>query len=531
MKKIAVFLLAYLLIGVAVTQHRMHVEHWSRGGPEIAVVVLIYPVIYPYGETIRFVRAIEEYAYRRESNARHVALLSPPGYEPLVREGILAYERNKPIAPYDFLVQKMKKNPPSITDARTAYLLHQLSLATQAMGDGARARADASDFAGKGDAASNRIAAAILRGAYETSPDAPLARDAMSLYERVYIDATPKEAPFAAYALGTAYEACGIKDEALARYREAIDAGWIDLGMRASIRAIGLADDDKTRLEFVKAFTGSLENPGGNAEDELKRRLTETEWGDYRELTWYRRQYEASLILGHALLPLGSASQEGAARFDAFFDADQRMDNLVGRNYGWWEELISCAVDAFDSFPAKLAAVEHMLDTVLKFEEDYIHIDTLLHQRTREVYYRLYDETGDRRWLECALPSQLKLRPKLEKFEGYIRSEIAFMEGEYRKHFDLVERRFIEHDDYPSIPRHDNFLGKKMAALEIRVGEKTVGYAYALERYQSELFDALHEMGAGRGKPTKEKLHLYEAGKLPPPFGDFSDTDVHAKPQ
>lgn len=250
---------------------------------------------------------------------------------------------------------------------------------------------------------------------------------------------------------------------------------------------------------------------------------------DYEGLKWFRCRYETALALGQALFPLPSPASWEAARFDAFFDDDLQRDNLVGRKYGWWEELIMAAEPSFETFPAKLAMVERLLDAVLTLDGERTDIKHVQFQRTREVYYRLYDETGDRRWLDSALASQVKLRPALEKFEGYIRGEIAFMKGEYRRHFDLTERRYLAHSDYPATARGLGFLAKRMEMLEIRVGEEVGQYGYALEQYQIDLFNALYDKGVHYTDPLEKKLCLYEAGELPPPFHDFSDSDVHEK--
>ena len=528
MKKAIAFLLVYLLVGVLVTQYRAHIENWSRGGPEIAVGALFYPLIYPFGEAVRLVRAADDRFFRKEQDDSHIALLSPRALRPLFREGILARRRGVPLTSYDALIKVLKRVSLNPTDSRTGFVLHQTMLATEALGDLSRARNDAAAFAARGDAASLRIAAAILGGAHVAAPsDGALSREILGLYEQVYAGASPQEAPFAAYALGTAYQACGMHTEALGCYRKAIRSGWIDLGMQATARALSQAKGDEARLEIVDLFASSPTNPREAVGDVLERRLDEAGWGDHSQLMWFRRDYEAALVLGRALFPLRAAG--GAESFETFLATDLMEHNKVGRSYGWWEELIRTSEPAFGSFAAKLAMVERLLDAILAPNEERVDIDKLLYQRTREVYYRLYDETGDRRWLENALSSQLKVRPSMEKFTGYIRGEIAFMEGRYRQHFDLAERRYLEHDDYPSQPGSLNFIGKKMRQLEIRAGGETRDYADALKQYHIDLFNALYDKGVSRTDPLEDKLRLYEAGELPPPFHNFSDADVHAK--
>lgn len=483
---------------------------------------------------MRFVDALEERAYRRELDAEHVALLCPPAFQPLFREAVLTRHSEGPAVKYAALVREIRKKGLDPADGRAGYILHQLSLSAESLGDAARARADASAFASEGagspGAPGLRIAAAILRGACAASPeDAALAREVLNAYERVRAGADPAEAPFAAYALGTAYEVCGMRDEALSCYEEAMRAGRLDLAMQALVRAVYAARGDEERLRLVGVFVESTAGTEPWTDEYLEKRLAERGWGDYSRLMSFGRRYEGVMSLGRPLLPLRSSVPEGAARFDALLAEHLLFFDGLGRGFEWWEDLIVCAEPAFETFPAKLGMLERLLDAVLEFEETYFDIRDVLHQQAREVYYRLYGETGDERWLDCAIASQLKLRPLLGKYENYIRGEIAFMRGEYRRHFDLVARHYLEHYNNSSLPDERSFIGKTMRGLEIRAGGKMEAYEYALNRHLGDLRESLYEKGVSYRDPAEDRLRLYDAGELPPPFLDFSDADVHEK--
>ena len=204
----------------------------------------------------------------------------------------------------------------------------------------------------------------------------------------------------------------------------------------------------------------------------------------------------------------------------------------IGRSYAWWEELIVAAEGSFDAFPAKLEMVERLLDVVLRLNErGETSYTSMLAQEAREVYYRLYDETRDERWLDVAVESQVRLRPSLRAHEKYILGEIAFMRGEYRKHFDLTARRYLEANcDNTTMPR--GFIGERMKALEIVVGQDSKNYESALQEYLGRLNDDLyHKLNLGGSQPWEKKLRAYEMGELSLPFGDFADTDVRVAEQ
>ena len=536
MKKVIAGILIYLLIGVMFMNHRRHVEHWSRGGPGIIIVVAIYPFIWPYAEAVRFVDAMEERASRRSWRNEEIALLCPPAFDPLFREVLLTRRRDVPMASYEDLLKILKRTELDPADPRTGVVLDQTTFAAQAMNDAIRARKDARDFFEKAQGASDTsalwVAAAILRGAYATEPeDAELAHEILTAYEHIYETVESREAPFAAFALGTAYEACGRQDEALARYADAIRSGRLDLAMQALIRALPLAEGDAERLDLVHSFAASLSSLERWTEEHIERSLAETGWGDYSRLTWYGRHYEAVLVMGRHLFPLYPAKTKGAHYFDTMLldTLSQQSVGGMGRCYGWWEELIVTAEPAFSAFPAKLEMTERLLDVVLLLKErGETGYTSMLGQEVREVYYRLYDETNDVRWLDSAAESQFRLRPSIRRHEKYLLGEIALMKGEYRKHFDLTARRYLEANcDYTTMPH--GFIGRKMRGLEIRVGGDAKNYYQALDehlgRLSSELYD---DLGLGNAQPWEKKLHAYETGELSPPFRDFADVDVFA---
>ena len=536
MKKVIAGILIYLFIGVMFMNHRRQAERWSYGGPEIIIVVAVYPFIWPYAEAVRLLGAVEERAFRSSQRNEEVALLCPPAFDPLFREALLARRRDIPAASYEELLKTLRRVTLDLADPRTGLVLDQTAFAARAMGDISRARNDARDFSEKAQKTSDTsalwVAAAILRGARAaTRGDAELSREILAAYERIYETVEPTETPFAAYAMGTAYEACGRQDEALAHYGDAIRSGRLDLAMQALIRALPLAGGDSERLDLVRAFAESLSSLERWIDEHLERSLAETGWGDYSRLTWYGRRYEAFLVMGRHLFPLYPAETKGARRFDAMLLTGLARQDMggIGRCYEWWEELIVTAEPTFSAFPAKLDMVESLLDVVLALKErGETSYTNMLGQEVREVYYRLYDETRDIRWLDSAVESQLRLRPSMRAHEKYLLGEIALMKGEYRKHFDLTARRYLEGNcDYTTLP--SGFIGRKMRNLEIQVDGDTKNYYQALNDHlgllSSELYDNL---GLGNAQPWERKLRAYEAGELSPPFHDFADADVFA---
>ena len=527
MKAFIAFVLIYLLIGAVVTEYRAREERWSRGGPAIMIAYLIYPVIYPAMELSRASDKLTQQRDRQQMDMEHVALLSPPAYQSLLQERILSQEKNPPALPYDALIQAVEKTPLS-DDPRVGYVLEQLSLSAKQMGDVARARADVASLltAGQeGDLSNLWAAAALLRGVQSAHPeDKALALETLALYRRIYSKIDAQEAPFAAYSLATAYDACGQKEEALALYREAFKAERLDIAMQSLLRAVSAAADDDARMEVLKEFHSLYPYKNEFFEDAFAKNLEKTGWGDFDALSWNHRQKEAAQLLGRHLLPLYPTKGSEQEAFDASVNHYLEVGG-VSRAQTWWRELIARMEPSFTHYPAKLKMVELTLDSALGMQKE-CSISDICTYSAREVYYYLYSRTGDARWLENALPSQVKIRPLLAEQESYIRGEIALMKGEYRKHFALTAARYLKHWDYASIQdSRATFIGDTMQSLEIRAGNDAMRYDIALSEYIHALIDFFYEKNMARKEHTAEQFRFLESNKLPP-FHDFTDADV-----
>ena len=527
MKAFIAFVLIYLLIGAVVTEYRAREERWSRGGPAIMIAYLIYPVIYPAMELSRVSDKLTQQRDRQQMDMEHVALLSPPAYQSLLQERILSQEKNPPALPYDALIQAVEKTPLS-DDPRVGYVLEQLSLSAKQMGDVARARADVASLltAGQeGDLSNLWAAAALLRGVQSAHPeDKALALETLALYRRIYSKIDAQEAPFAAYSLATAYDACGQKEEALALYREAFKAERLDIAMQSLLRAVSAAADDDARMEVLKEFHSLYPYKNEFFEDAFAKNLEKTGWGDFDALSWNHRQKEAAQLLGRHLLPLYPTKGSEQEAFDASVNHYLEVGG-VSRAQTWWRELIARMEPSFTHYPAKLKMAELTLDSALGMQRE-CSISDICTYSAREVYYYLYSRTGDARWLENALPSQVKIRPLLAEQESYIRGEIALMKGEYRKHFALTAARYLKHWDYASIQdSRATFIGDTMQSLEIRAGNDAMRYDIALSEYIHALIDFFYEKNMARKEHTAEQFRFLESNKLPP-FHDFTDADV-----
>ena len=527
MKAFIAFVLIYLLIGAVVTEYRAREERWSRGGPAIMIAYLIYPVIYPAMELSRASDKLTQQRDRQQMDMEHVALLSPPAYQSLLQERILSQEKNPPALPYDALIQAVEKTPLS-DDPRVGYVLEQLSLSAKQMGDVARARADVASLltAGQeGDLSNLWAAAALLRGVQSAHPeDKALALETLALYRRIYSKIDAQEAPFAAYSLATAYDACGQKEEALALYREAFKAERLDIAMQSLLRAVSAAADDDARMEVLKEFHSLYPYKNEFFEDAFAKNLEKTGWGDFDALSWNHRQKEAAQLLGRHLLPLYPTKGSEQEAFDASVNHYLEVGG-VSRAQTWWRELIARMEPSFTHYPAKLKMAELTLDSALGMQRE-CSISDICTYSAREVYYYLYSRTGDARWLEDALPSQVKIRPLLADQESYIRGEIAMMKGKYRKHFELTAARYLKHWDYASIQdSRATFIGDTMQSLEIRAGNDAMRYDIALSEYIHALIDFFYEKNMARKEHTAEQFRFLESNKLPP-FHDFTDADV-----
>ena len=528
MKAFIAFVLIYLLIGAAVTEYRAREERWSSGGPAIMVAYLIYPVIYPAMELSRASEKLHQQRNRQQMDMEHVALLSPPDYQSLLQEIILSEEENPPVLPYDGLIQAVEKTPLPSDDHRVGYVLEQISLSAKQMGDVTRARADVASLLAAGEETSLFnlwTAAALLRGVQSAHPeDNALALETLALYRRIYSKIDAKEAPFAAYSLATAYDACGQKEEALALYREAFKTDRLDIAMQSLLRAVSAAADDDARMEVLKEFHSLYPYKNEFFEDAFAKNLEKTGWGDFNALSWNRRQKEAAQLFGRHLLPLYPLKGSEQEAFDASINHYLEVGG-VSRAQTWWRELIARMEPSFTHYPAKLKMVELTLDSALGMQKE-CSISDICTYSAREVYYYLYSRTGDARWLEDALPSQVKIRPLLADQESYIRGEIALMKGEYRKHFALTAARYLKHWDYASIQdSRATFIGDKMQSLEIRAGNDAMRYDIALSEYIHALINFFYDKNSARKENTAEQLRFLESNKLPP-FHDFTDADV-----
>lgn len=527
-KAFIAFVLIYLLIGMGVTSYRAREDSWSRGGPAIIFAYLIYPVIYPAMELSRASEKILQQRNRLHMDMEHVALLSPPAYQSLLQEVVLSEKENPLILPYDALLEAVKKNPLPSDDHRVGYVLEQITRSTKKMGDVGRARADVASLLHKGETTSLPdlwVAAAILRGAHSANPgDNSLTVETLSLYKRVYSKIGAIESPFAAYSLATAYDVCGQKQEAIALYKEAFKTGRLDIAMQSLLRAVYNASDDDERIEVLKEFHSRYPYKNKFFEELFAQNLEKTGWGDYHALSWNYRQKEAAQMLGRHLLPLYPLVGSEQEAFDAKIDHYLELGG-VSRAQTWWRELIARMEPAFTHYPAKLKMVEILLDSALGMQNE-CSIGDICTYSAREVYYYLYSRTGDMRWLEHALDSQLRVRPLLANQKSYIEGEIALMKGQYRKHFELTARRYLEHWDYASIQdSRATFIGDTMQSLEIHAGNESMRYDIALSEYIHSLINFFYEKDLAHKEHSAEQIRFLESERGVP-FHDFSDKDV-----
>ena len=530
--KIVAFLLVYLTIGVAVTNHRARVERWSSGGPGIIVVYLIYPIGYPAFELMRLADRVEERFFLADSRRDRVNNACPPEYAGLLGEGVLAKDAEREGADYREFLRVLRKRGLKRDDPRTGYVLERLSLVAAAHDDPGAVRADAEAFlatADGGDVTALWVAAALLRGVYGAAPDDRETLDpALAAYRRAYASMEPTELPYGAHALGTVCEAAGMRAEALAHYTEAVKSGRIELGMRALVRAAPLAADDAARRELLEAFFRAIDYPGWK--DRIEEWPDKALLGatDIDKLRFHDQLDLATLTLGRHLFPLRTPSPDAGGRFEAFVRERLYDGRYVVRLERWWEELAVALEPAFSDFPAKLAMVERILDEAMDLGRYSEYFDERDISRTvpRETYYRLYAETGEGRWLDEAVASQIRLRPRLAPYETYLRSEVAFMRGEYRRHLDLLVEAMLTHEtQYRMTPKSWGYLRRRMDRLRVYVGERDERYYYVMEWHLGKVSEKLYQ-GKWDGLTAEEMLRRYRSGEIEPPFGDFRDEDV-----
>lgn len=526
MKKMKFWVIIYLIVGVIVTGFRFNSEPVSHGGPEILFAYLIYPVCYPYFEMGRISAAKRQQEFRAGMKRTEVALLCPPAFEAQLSSRVLAPRGDTTAASYKPLLDALHKNKLDVADARSGYVLWHLTRATKNMGDVSRARTDAAEFRRKGDISSLCIAAAILHGAYSLEPhDKKLLHDMLPVYERIHVEDTLVGRVTSGYALGTLYAALGMPDKALSSYEAVLRSRRIDVGMQALVHAAEIARDDEQRQRLLNAFCAEMRGQESWLDLHFKRVFSENGL-DFGSFSTFTCRYEGAQVLGWRLRPLRvKLGDDEFDRFEGFLMQSGFTGNGgLGQHFRWWKMLVLRLEPAFTDFPAKLALVESVLDTVLNSRE-HADIKSFFHEETREVYYQLYAETGEERWLQHALSSQLKIRPALQKFAEYIRGEVALMRGEYREHFRQTVRRYLAHRDYAALPAPYSFMAHVFNGLEIRVRGEKREYEYALEDYQRDTVNALHE----RQVSPAEGLRLYDANALPPPFHDFKDSDVYKR--
>lgn len=472
LKKIALSLAAYLAIGVGCTLYRAREFGSGRGDPGGAVLLLlIYLVAWPLGEGARFVGWIDEILARRHFRALQVEVASPPESRRLLGPFILD-DAARPS--YRAFMDHLARTPLTVGDKRSGHVLKQLSHAA-AGADPATVLNEAEKLlAGTPSYAAAAQAAALLRGCLMREELPPADREralalALPAYEESERQATPAERPYATLALATLYHAAGNDNsgdaswhgKARAKYEEAMAADRPVVTLPAALLAADLAADaDELRLLAERVL---------NLAD-AKAPIVDAGLADGEVRFYHIRNPVLDDVLesyGLHLFPVLESGIEAAMRKSRRHNWPQPTGEVL-------YEFAARFAPKFPRFEDGLAMALTFVDKTLPPDREIVRVlrSGDIHCVVRQVIFRLYDDTGDDRWLAAAVASQLRLRPALKAVEAYLVGEVAFMRGDYAQHFDFSALNLIIADHPSNVdirPIEGEFLYDRMQALQPRV--------------------------------------------------------------
>lgn len=536
--KFALCLLVYLAIGTALGLYRI------RGGGDgwgKLILLVSYPVAWPFLEVEHYKAVARMERQKEERRQRLLAGVCPPAYQALFYKHVL----DRGDAPsYRELVKALAKAPPDVADIRSAYVLNKLAMAVAA-GKDDDVLDDAAALLESVDVGTGGLltAAAMTRGYALRSrgfadPAGPRAELAARLLLAAYVRSMPHvpeaEDPYAALAFGAAChaasrilpgaEASDLRNQAREWYARAIISGKVRAAFPAAVLRMELAADAAERKTFLSELFNSAELSG----ERLDRQLL----GDVDNWTFSGLEDGVDQIMGKNLLPPLDSG------FEKALDAIEQVERRRGSSHAW-TELLVFLTGSFDDFSEKIEVVETCLDRLLSPNGEIVR--SLCDRRiidnqrnplddARQIFYRLYDESGDERWLEAALPSLLRLRPSLRVLEKHLEGEIAFLRGQYRRHFELSAEHLIRAADPEKVRvvfSTTDFLSERMYHTRIII-QRSGPYHYD-QMFNSFMYDLAKKLENDKSPEARRRLlgKLGQSELTMPNGGAFvDDSDV-----
>ena len=538
LRKIIITIVIYLLIGT--TLGLMRHGH-GGGGLESFFALITYPVLWPMHEYRHFKDGLEKQKWDEDVRVSLLAELCPPEFHSLFYGHVLD---GKALPPYNKMLKALRANPPAAGDRRSGYVLHKLGEAAAGAGN-LDVLSDAAALLNSPDAGAGNllIAGAIARGVFGRGQSADTEKNreerirALKIMTQAYERALPPlyEAgrPQADLAMGTLYQAAGrylpeaenagMTDKARAAYLRAAVSGKISASLPAVIQASSLAENDAERKKILARFLVAIDSGGKSwAETPLSR-----PYWTVAVLTKRRAEAAAGFRLGQNLLPTFDSGLESAIKVVEEDGWDRGIHQA-------WEDFMFLFTRSVDDFSNAAEMLSDILEYLLPPDTDIIGE---IRDRNEvsgywTVYYRLYEETKDERWLTAAGETLLSVRPSLKYFEHLLAAEVAFMHGEYRRHGLSVARHLVSPSEASSngdVGRFTSrYLEKLMRAKRVNT---PWGYDYwfNLNLFAGELERRrYYDRDGSELRAMAEKIYR---GEWPTDSHEIIDSDVTEIPE